>query len=757
MRAQGLRTLAATLLGSTAIVVAAGSAAAADGAAGADTVSEVVVTARKQSERLIDVPAPVSAISGETLQQQGAVKFTDYLTTAPGVNFVSSREGSTILILRGIATGAANPTVATYIDETPFGSSTIFASGASLTPDIDPGDIDHIELLRGPQGTLYGANAIGGILKFVTKRPDTTQFSGRLEASGQWVPGGGAGAGLRGALNVPLVTDKLAVRISAYDRQDPGFIDDVQHGEKNINGARVTGGRVEALWQASPNLESRFSFVSYNVVSDNNNTEDVQAVIACPTCNNTVIGEPTYGDLKVRRYLPQPLKVHDRIYNNTTTWTPGPVTLVSSTSYSTEHADKVADDTAQYGPLLHGAVPSVYPATLGVTLLQAIKQSKFTQELRLSSAGDRKLDWQVGAYFTHERSTANDPISIYDYVTRAPLVFSGALAPFQNVFHATLFSRYTEGSVFGNVDYHFTPKFDVTVGLRYSYDTQTYSQPSGGLLFGPDATPGGSGHESAITFLVNPRYKLSDDSTLYGRIASGYRPGGPNAAAPSVLNFPQTFGPDFLTDYEAGWKSVMLDHTLSLDASVFFLQWTKMQLPTVVGGFSAEANGGKAHSAGFEGQATWTPVKGLTLGANATYTDAQMDSDTPFAGAFKGDGIPLVPKWNAGASADYSWSLAEGWTDFVGATYRYVGERPNVFIANTATTGFYAPMPSYQTLDLRAGATHQDWTMQIFLRNVTDERGVTTTVANTGNAKALDAAIGIIQPRTVGVSLAKTF
>lgn len=753
-------TLAGALLGSVALApsqaaAADPAAAAAAGPASAATAGEVVVTARKRAERLIDVPAPVTAISGQTLKQQSAVKFTDYLSTVPGVNFDSSREGSTLLILRGIATGAANPTVATYIDEAPFGSSTIFALGSALTPDIDPGDIEQIELLRGPQGTLYGANAIGGILKFVTTPPDTTRFGGRLEASAESISGGGAGGGLRGSLNIPVISDTLAIRVSGYGRDDPGFIDDVLHNQQNINSATVYGGRIDLLWKPTPDLKVRLSAMTHNLTSADNNAMDVRQIRACPTCDHGVIDGPTYGDLEVKRYLPQPLDIHYGLYNGTVTWTPGPVSLVSSTSYSTERVDSVSDLTAQYGPLLHGAIPSLFPANLGVALLRAISQTKVTQEVRLASAGEPKLEWQVGVFATQERSSADDPISLYTYPSGAPYVVP--LAAYQNVFHATLYSQYTEASVFGDVDYHFTPKLDLTLGGRYSYDAQTYSQPSSGVLYGPPSTPHASGTESAFTYLVNPRYKLSDDSVLYVRIASGYRPGGPNTVPPAVLNFPMTFGPDYLTSYEGGWKAELFEHRVSVDASAFYLQWSKMQLPTVIGGYSAEANGGAAHSTGFEGQATWTPIHGLTLEGDATYTDAVMDSNNPTAGAFKGNHLPLVPAWNWGASADYGWSMANNWDGFVGATYRNIGERPNVFIFNTATTGYYVPLPGYYTLDLRAGVTRDRWTLQVFIRNVTDQRGVTATGANDGVAQDPDASVAIIQPRTVGMSLAARF
>jgi outer membrane receptor protein involved in Fe transport len=754
---------AALLCSSAAALCAAPIAAhAADATAVAQTTAasadEIVVTARKREERLIDVPAPITAISGKTLQENHDVKFSDYLETVPGANFQTGREGATLLILRGIATGAANPTVATYIDDSPFGSSTIFALGASLTPDIDPGNLDHIEILRGPQGTLYGANAIGGIVKFVTIPPNLTTFGGRVEATGVTVDHGGDGWGLRGMVNVPLVDDKLAVQVSGYTRDDPGFIKDVLHGTHDINDTRIWGGRIDVLWQPTDDLKVRLSAMAHHLEGPESNAEDVTLKQTDP--NHGVVIGPTEGDLEVQRFVPEPLDINYRLYNGAVTWTPGPVSLISSTSFSTEHVDAVSDLTAQFAPLLHGAVPAIYPANLGVSLLRDIDQSKFTQEVRLSSAGTRKLDWQVGVYFSHEGSTANDPASLFTVPSDQP--FTTALPAFQNVFDASLISRYTEEAVFGDVDYHFTPQFDVTGGVRYSHDSQDFTQPASGILFGPAQTSHSTGDESAWTWLVNPRYKLGEDNTLYIRIATGYRPGGPNVVPPKALNFPATFAPDYLTNYEGGWKAELLQHTLSIDSSVYYLAWTHMQLPTVIGGFSAQANGGAAHSEGFESQAIWSPLPGLSLEGDATYADSVMDSNNAFAGAFKGDRLPFVPLWNWGLSAAYTHPIADGWDGSVSAIYRNIGSRPNAFIVNSLTSGFHEDLPGYYTLDLQAAVSRGPIEISLFAKNVTDQRGITTLASSTGSLAPNPPGLNpyeaaVITPRTIGLSVATKF
>jgi outer membrane receptor protein involved in Fe transport len=226
---------------------------------------------------------------------------------------------------------------------------------------------------------------------------------------------------------------------------------------------------------------------------------------------------------------------------------------------------------------------------------------------------------------------------------------------------------------------------------------------------------------------------------------------------PAALNFPTTFGPDYLTNYEGGWKAELLQHTLSIDSSVYYLAWTHMQLPTVIGGFSAQANGGAAHSEGFESQVTWSPLQGLSFEGDATYADSVMDSNTPFAGAFKGDRLPFVPLWNWGLSGAYTHPIADGWDGSLSAIYRNIGARPNAFIVNSLTSGFHEDLPAYYTLDLQAGVTRGPVAISLFAKNVTDQRGITALSSNTGVATNPSYEAAVITPRTIGVSVATKF
>ena len=300
-----------------------------------DTPADIVVTAAKRSERLQQVAGPVAAITGETLQHTQARRLEDYATKIPGVNFISSGEGTTQLIIRGITSGATqmSSTVAVYIDDTPYNSSTVFAGAATGIPDLDPSDIERVEVLKGPQGTLYGADALGGVLKFVTKTPDSTAFSGRIQGGGVFVDGGGSGYNASAALNLPLVRDRLAVRVSGFSRLDPGFIDDPARHQTNINDARVYGGRVALWWKPADNLTIRASALLQNLDADNPAAMDVRTPSLAPSA----------GDLNQSRYFDGPKRYRYRVYNGTATLALGGVSVVSSTSYAPYRETRTED------------------------------------------------------------------------------------------------------------------------------------------------------------------------------------------------------------------------------------------------------------------------------------------------------------------------------------------------------------------------------------------------------------------------------
>ena len=702
----------------------------------------VVVTANKRSERLQDVPMAVSAVSGDQLERETAVNFADYATRVPGLNVISSGQGRTQLVLRGITSGSGQPnsTVGTYIDDVPFGSSTVYAAGGMLTPDIDPADLERIEVLRGPQGTLYGSNTLGGLVKFVTTPPDSTRAYGRLRAGFSSVEDGGTGSDVHAMVNVPLAVDKLALRVNAYERHDPGYVDNVTTGKTDVNRAKVSGARVQLLWTPSDTVSLRLSAMAQNLGSDDAGLTDAGVDVDAAL-------KPIHGDLKQARPPGSGLfNLKYRLYDASLNADLGGARLFSSTSYGTLDMNSHSDVTPVFGPLLN---PMLGLPNGGYSLVNPMTLDKFTQELRLQSPEDRTVEWRAGVFYTREKTNAHQNVNTFDVTTGDPIALPVVLADLS--MGPAIF---TEWAAYGDVTWHVMPRFSLLLGARYINDRTTCMQRGDGLVVGAsDFTIRGS--DKPFTYLFNPSFKVSDDLMVYARIASGFRPGGPNVGVPPGLGAPLTFGPDKLVSYELGLKSTVMDRRMTFDVSAFYIDWTQIQLNVVSGGIGFMGNGGKASSQGLEAAWQYAPVSGLLLSANATWTDAKLDADTP-PGLFgyKNDALPYVPKWNANLGVDYDFPLASGWSGFVGASYRYVGERKTDF---AAAPGPRMDIPDYDGIDLRAGINRGNWTIKAYVKNLTNERGIASLASETADPHASPFAAVYVLPRTVSISASVDF
>jgi outer membrane receptor protein involved in Fe transport len=702
----------------------------------------VIVTANKRSERLQDVPMAVSALPGYQLERESAVNFADYATRVPGLNVISSGQGRTQLVLRGITSGSGQPnsTVGTYIDDVPFGSSTVYSAGSVLTPDIDPDDLERIEVLRGPQGTLYGSNTLGGLVKFVTTPPDSSRAYGRVRAGFSSVEDGGTGSDVHAMFNVPLAVDKLALRVNAYERHDPGYIDNVVTGKTDVNRAKVSGARAQLLWTPSDAVSLRLSALAQNLGSNDAGLTDGGVDVDASL-------KPIHGDLRHSHPPGSSLfKLKYRLYDASLNADFGGARLFSSTSYGTLDMNSSADVTQAFGPLLN---PLFGLTNGGYSLLNPMSLDKFTQELRLQSPEEQTVEWRAGVFYTREKTNAHQSIRSFDATTGAPIAL-----PMLLVDLSMGPAIFTEWAAYGDVTWHATSRFSVLVGARYTDDRTSYTQNGDGILVGPSQfTIRGS--DQPTTYLLNPSFKFSDDLMVYGRIASGFRPGGPNVGVPPGLGAPLTFGPDKLVSYELGLKSTVMQRRMTFDVSAFYIDWSQIQLTVVSGGIGFMGNGGKASSQGVEAAWQYAPVHGLLLSANASWTDARLDADTP-PGLFgyKNDALPYVPKWNANLGVDYDFPLAAGWSGFVGGSYRYVGERKTDF---AAAPGPRMDIPDYDGIDLRAGVNSGNWTIKAYVKNLTNERGIASLGSETTDPHASPFAAVYVQPRTVGVSVSVDF
>lgn len=688
-------------------------------------IEEVVVTAQKRVEKIQEVPMAVQAISAATLDTFHATQLSDFADYVPGLQVTSVRgyPGQNNITIRGIAAGSRGATVATLIDDVPVNSSSALVAGNFVAPDILPYDIARVEILEGPQGTLYGASALGGVLKYVTTTPDLNTAEYRVGASISTIHNGREpGRGVRGLASIPIIPGELAVSVSGGAQHNAGFIDNIATGEKAYNPGLQTGGRLAGLWQPNDQLSVKFA-----ALYDRSDFDGSYSVATTLTGHDL---SPTYGRYDNFTLAPLLARSNFDLYTLEVTYDFGGVSFTSLTGNSTARNKLVLDSSGGFAFL--GVI---------VPVEDHFNLDKFSQEFRLSSSDDQRLSWTLGGYFTREKGLTSIVAGALDPATQLP---APGLDP---LFADTVTSRYEEYAGFGNAVFKITDAFDVNGGVRFSRDKQSAAEVSSGSLVGGVTTPTdfNPGTENVTTYSVGARYRFSPKVMAYGRIASGYKPGGNNAVIPQTVNAPRTFAADTLTNYEVGLKSQFFDDRLLLNLAVFHIVWQDLQVTKTDGVFGYVANSGSATSNGFElGTAYWL-TRGLKLGLNAAYTDATLDQDEPSLGAVKGDRLPQSAKFNGTITVDYTRDLGADYTLQLGAIWRYVGSRNTDFLQQSGSVR----LDSYQSGDLSVGVLHGHWTANLFVRNVANEYAI---VNNGGFADG-----PILQPRLMGLSIDARF
>ena len=696
----------------------------------------VTVTAQKRTERLQDVPMSVQVLNAEDMSKEGNYKLADYFAQLPGLSYIQSPMSSNI-VLRGIATDSgigSRPTSGIVIDDVPYGSSV----NTGAIPDLDPSDLQQIEVLRGPQGTLYGASSMGGLIKYVMKDPDTSSSFGHFELGASDVAHGGSGYNARTSVNIPF-SDRFALSASAFKRKDPAFIHNV--GSDDENDSEVGGARVAALWNITDNVTIRSSAIFQDTETGSSSVVDTDSEL-----------QPIFGQYS-----------HDRINNGDTfdgqvrfyttrvSWDLGWAQFDSITGYA-QHRSKAYQDVGyttigQLAPIFANifGLDSTNPSSL---IDNRYDINRTTQEFRLASGPAEKLDWQVGAFYSLQDINSTQNFYIADKTT-------GKVYGDYPLLIALGDTSYREKAVYGDVSYHFTPQFDIQVGARYASNSLREDSFSGGLL--QDETADfDSSEDNVTTYLFSPRYRFNDDMMGYIRVASGYRAGGGNGYL--VPNIPRTYDSDSLWSYELGLKSQLLDHSLNLNAALFYIDWSDLQVsqtePTF--GSSYTTNAGKATSQGLELSASWVPSADWNVTASYAYTNASLAEDIPgytegsSAYGNDGDRLPYSARNSAAASVKRYFPLSGSLEGFVGADAAYMGDRDMEFTTSANIPRIH--LPSYTTFGLNAGVQGQAWSALLYVRNVTDEVGY-LNANRRGSTATSPLGATLIQPRTVGVTV----
>jgi iron complex outermembrane recepter protein len=697
---------------------------------GSPGLSEIIVTAQKRNERLQDVPVPVTAINADTLVNSNQLRIEDYYSSVPGLSVSPGDEhGAPQLAIRGITTGGfTTPTVGIVVDDVPFGGAGI--NYGFEAPDIDPSDLARVEVLRGPQGTLYGDSSMGGLLKYVTIDPSTDELTGRLQAGTSAVRNGNQlGYNVRGSVNVP-VTNDFALRASGFSRLDPGYIDNIVGGERAVNRGDAYGGRLSTLWKPAEGITLKLSALFQHDRVDG--SPDITVGPGLKDLQQSDIPGTGWRQNEIQAYS---ANLNAKFAG---------VDLTSITGYSIN----TITDSYDFQSPLYTSIALAPPFNVsGTPLPEDVKTSQFTQEIRLSGAIGAKIDWLLGAFYDHVNSKLIETVLAADPTTGQVV---GNLGSFLSTDPPSLFSEY---ALFTDWTWKITDQFDLQVGGRES-ENRTSPPPTvvtgvlGTTFCGslPCVFPaGGATTDHSFTYLVTPRFKISPDLMVYARLASGYRPGGSNSQ-PTPL---PVYKPDSTDNYEIGVKGNAFQHMLSFDASVYYIKWQdiQIQLRDPLTNNVYLGNGAGAKSQGVELAAETRPLAGLTISGWTAWDDAVLTQATAYGAA--GDRLPNSSRFSANLAIRQEFPLTAAVVGFVSGSESYVGDRQGVFVSPPPRQGY----PAYAKTDLQAGAKYQSWTLNLFANNVTDRRGVLSGGIGSLNANNFY----LIQPRTVGLSVSKTF
>lgn len=697
------------------------------------SLEEIVVTAEKVKEREIDAPLSMTVLSASELSNIGASQFSDFAGMVPGLSFTTAGAGFTQVSLRGVTTGAdVSSTVGIYIDDVPIGSSTGFAQGAQLALDLGLFDIERLDVLRGPQGTLYGANSMGGLLKYVTYEPNSTEYSEYVQAGVSDTQNGGVGYKATSTINLPLVQNAVALRATGFELHDGGYIDNRTLGDLNVNHSDISGGRIDLLISPTSVLSARISGILQDITRHGLATADF-----------TLNGAPLMGSLQQEDPLNQPFSQRFRLVSGVLTYTLPVAVLTSISSYQTIHSSVLYDYSRVFVPEF-SAFGLDYSAVGDV---QSLETSKFTQELRVASTGTRTVRWILGGFYDRENSSNYQAFVLKD--------LAGQPAA-NNLYTVYSPSSYKEYAGFGDVTLRVSERASVTGGIRDSHNSQSYGQNGSGLLIGSQPTSFSSA--SVTTYLANARYRISKDGIAYVRYATGYRPGGPNFVVrdpvTGQLVAPLTFKADRLSSYEIGTKEELDDRRVTLDADGYDVEWHNIQVLTSKDGFAVYANAAGARIQGAELTLALNPIRSLNITGSLAYQHAYLTGAAPDLGGSEGERLPNVPRYSASASAEYEFPLGT-LPSSVGANLSHVSDRTTSF-ANSSFPNYR--LPAYTRIDVHGAVSFGRVVARLYVDNLFNTRGQLSAFLYTATAAGSgDIPVAILQPRTVGLDFSANF
>jgi len=718
-------------------------------------LDEIVVTASRREQALQDVAMAVVTFRPDDFTTAGLTELSDIIAYTPGFNYsnrLGRPGGGGTLTARGVGQQGGTPVVGVYMDDVPLSNNGPYANGEFAFDGL-LGDIERVELLKGPQGTLYGATSIGGAVKYITRKPSLDEYRGNASATLSSTKEGGFNKIFSGRLSAPLVEDKLGITVAGFFEDNAGFVDSADSvtgavTEKNIDAYERYGFSGDIYFKFSDRFDFRGRFLhqksTYDGFSRVSLNENTLGPVLDPLSSLLALGS---NDLKNTYYA--------GTFEYQFDW----ATLTSTSSYVEDQLDLTTDLTT----LLSGAADflsgSPFGTTKAVTFAESGGSEKFVQEIRLTSEASDQLEWITGLYYAKE-----DTGKIQD-ITAQPTEF--------NLFKSSGPSDYEEYAAFGNLTYYITPEFDVTGGIRISKSSMDFASVSSGP-FGGGTPPVATIESTVDTWLFAARYRPSEDISLYARAASGYRA----APASSPLVDPITgqtisplVAPDTLWSYEIGAKGEAAEGRFTYDLALWYIDWSNFQAQIVFNGFGILGNAESGISAkGAEGSFTVRPVDGLSITSTFAYSDSSLNEDEPTLDGLKGQQVVFVPKWTASSQARYDFTLSDGYEAHVGGGFRYVGSTRSDFtdagafvpgvsdplVDGPFDSAFNIPTDSYFLVDLNASITRDNISLSLYATNLFNKLAYANTFGRNVNS-VLEATAVPLRPRTIGAVISVDF
>ncbi|MEW5685964.1 MAG: TonB-dependent receptor [Pseudomonadota bacterium] len=760
----------AGLLATTMLTAVAGPALAQSTEVG---LEEVVVTAQKRSENLQDVPISIQAIGTERLEALQVSDTNDYVRFMPSVVAPTGAPGFSNFYMRGVASGENNnhsgplPSVGVYLDEQPVTTIT-----GPL--DIHIYDIERVEVLAGPQGTLYGASSQAGTIRIITNKPTTTGFSAGYDVEVNKFSHGDFGYAAEGYVNQPL-GERAAIRLVAWAQHDGGYIDNVPGsfvyptGNIAVNNSRevqddynevdVVGARaalkidLNESWTITPTLMGQRTQADGGFAAD-----------------------PGKGDLKVSRYYPE--GVDDK-------WVQASATIQGEIAnldvlYAGAHMRRWIDTDSDYSDysyfydtLFGYGAYTTDDAGNFINTSQYIQGrdyfKKTSHELRVASPTENRFKVVAGLFYQKQTHNIEQRYRIDN------LASATEVPGWPDTLWLTKQLRTDRDyAAFADGTFDITDKLSITGGIRFfkyknslegffgfgsGYSSRTgvaacflpTAVVEGGPCTNIDTTTKGDGH----TYRLNATYKFNDDKMVYATLSTGFRPGGVNRRGGQP-----PYDADFLKNHEVGWKTTWADNRFRWNGAIFYEKWNDYQFSFLgANGLTEIRNGGKAKMKGVESDIHWLVAEGFTLTGAAAYTDAELNQDyIPNPAnppeALKGDRLPVTPKFKGNLTARYEWMIGD-MDAYAQSSVVHTGSAfSDLRIPDRAVTG---KMPAYTTVDLSFGVSKAAWRAELFAKNLFDENGQNDRFVQCATSVCTRVYTVPIRPRTIGVKFGQSF